>query len=299
MKTFLITVTISITLDGLGQTYKQSDFDETIHGLTTIVSISTTLDSQKVSSQGTGFFYHKYNEQASKYLDENINSINPNLESIWLITNKHVLFPRDSLKKFNRAYPAKIEFYLRKKITGSPYPKWDTIRLKQSDIQKLIRLHTDTSIDVAAINISAYVRPKLEKGDSAYHYAAVSKVNFPSPDIPMELNGFGVRVGYEILTIGYPYGFYDDVNLFPSIKSGVIASKWKAKYKGHHFFLIDSKLFPGASGSIVVTGISSINNLQYFQFLGIYSGGYRIGQNNDPFNIGTVWYYYLIEEIIN
>ena len=43
------------------------------------------------------------------------------------------------------------------------------------------------------------------------------------------------------------------MNLFPIVKSGIIASRWKTGFKGKPYFLIDAKLFPGSSGSVVIT----------------------------------------------
>ena len=57
----------------------------------------------------------------------------------------------------------------------------------------------------------------------------------------------------DYLVIGYPRMFYDKVNLFPIVKSGIIASKWQGMLNGKPYFLIDAKLFPGSSGSIVIS----------------------------------------------
>lgn len=84
------------------------------------------------------------------------------------------------------------------------------------------------------------------------------------------------------------------------------------------FFLIDSKLFPGSSGSVVLTKPQYVavidGNLMYnkegsYVFLGIYSGE-PIRQNapieledmtiikKDSYNVGNVWYSTLNVEIL-
>lgn len=51
-----------------------------------------------------------------------------------------------------------------------------------------------------------------------------------------------------------------------------------AKYDGQPFFLIDCKLFPGSSGSVIISNFVSLgmsNNVStfdWFEFLGIYPG---------------------------
>ena len=62
-----------------------------------------------------------------------------------------------------------------------------------------------------------------------------------------------VEVADDVVIIGYPRGFYDMVNLYPIVKAGIIASKWGAQFMGEPCFLIEARLFPGSSGSVVVT----------------------------------------------
>ena len=120
----------------------------------------------------------------------------------------------------------------------------------------------------------------------------------------------------DILVVGYPNGFYDKHSKFPIIKSGIVASKWRSKFNNKPYFLIDAKLFPGSSGSLVITKPleyifdgkriytpSSID--REFLCLGVYSGQYSPKNQGDidisqeeNYNMGIVWYYYLIQEVI-
>ena len=211
-------------------------------------------------------------------------------------------------------FPAAMEFYLRKRIKGKDAPLWDTIRIKGTDLPSITKMHLDSLTDIVAIKVTKYVLPLLLRGDSLYFYAAVSRANFPNPDMMISLN-HGTTTGSQVLAIGYPRKFYDTYNLFPTVKSGIIASKWNTKYDGKPFFLIDCKLFPGSSGSIVISnyasyGTTDSKTYDWFEFLGVYSGEFYREQETiefeemtitrkESYNTGNVWYYYLIEEIID
>ena len=118
--------------------------------------------------------------------------------------------------------------------------------------------------------------------------------------------------------IGYPRGFYDQLHLFPIVKSGIVASRWGVPFQGKPYFLIDAKLFPGSSGSIVVSKPQQIaihnGQIMYasekqFAFLGIYSGepfleerpielGDLVVTQKSGFNVGIVWYGHLVRDLI-
>ena len=135
----------------------------------------------------------------------------------------------------------------------------------------------------------------------------------------MGRNNIDVQASDDVVIIGYPRGFYDKFNLYPIIKSGIIASRWGANFDGKPIFLIDAKLFPGSSGSIVISkpidmivrgGRPLYAPEKQFAFLGIYSGepslkGRKIEVDNlvitekIGFNVGIVWYATLVEKIIN
>lgn len=314
MKNFYLTVVFLTSICANAQIYKQTKFEETLHGLTTIINIlKGKPGAYNYSTYGTGFFYHKYSDHPKVSFNANINSIDSNLKSIWLITNKHVVFGKQNSERLNPPFPPAIDFYLRKKIKNSNYPRWDTIRIESSDLRLLTKMHKDSLTDVVAIDVTKFVLNRLSKGDSLYYYGAVSEINFPIPGLTVNLNGIAVEAGHEVLSVGYPKNFYDKLNLFPTIKSGVIASKWKTNYNGNPYFLIDAKLFPGSSGSIVITKPGSFGgkegDFEFFQFLGVYSGNPFLDQKpiefedmtiirRETYNIGIVWYYDLIEEII-
>lgn len=313
MLRFLLISILFLPFSLLAQLYKQQNFENAVHGLTTITkTIKTVQKKSSYIGQGTAFFYHTYYpEVSSSLVNYKVNSVDSTLKGIWLITNKHVLFS-DNYQLKNPPFPDAIEFYLRKRVSQQAPPIWDTLRISKKDLELLVKTHIDSLVDVVAIDVTQWVLPRLLKGDSLYFYSAVSKANFPTYNLS---NGFDIRASDDILAVGYPKEFYDTYNLFPTIKAGIIASKWKYKYDGKPFFLIDCKLFPGSSGSIIISrnirygGNKPDEEFDFFSFLGIYSGElYRKRETvefeemtitrREYYNTGNVWYYYLIEEII-
>ena len=66
----------------------------------------------------------------------------------------------------------------------------------------------------------------------------------------------------------------------PIVKSEIIASMWKGMFNDKPYFLIDAKLFPGSSGSIVISkpigtvienGKFYVANAKQFAFLRVFS----------------------------
>ena len=143
--------------------------------------------------------------------------------------------------------------------------------------------------------------------------AWVDEERFPRP------KQISVAAADDVIVIGYPRSFYDRAQLFPIVKLGVIASKWGSHFNGQPYFLIDAKLFPGSSGSLVISKPQDVavisGQLKYskeknFAFLGVYSGE-PFQSDQRPielesmvitqklgFNVGIVWYGNLVEEII-
>lgn len=315
MKILIGVLTSLIISEAGSQTYRQTNFDHTIHGLTTIVStIQASPEAHYYSGFGSGFFYHKYKKtQSAAHMHSSLNAIDTSLQSIWLVTNKHVLFGRKDYLLKTPSFPAILEFYLRRRVRGQANPVWDTLRINHRDLVNKTKLHIDSSVDVVAIDVTKEVLAKVGGMDSAYYYSAVSEANFPQPDMMVDLSR-GTTTGSDVMAIGYPQKFYDAFNLFPTIKAGIIASKWQANYGGKPFFLIDCKLFPGSSGSIVISNYATYSTTDgkeydWFAFLGVYSGEfYREKEKmelddmtivkRESYNTGNVWYYFLIEEII-
>lgn len=269
--------------------------------------ISTLVKSETPAgtNTGTGFFYQ---QMGSKKPGDQPQWVK--IENLWLITNRHVLIPEFNGKEI---FPTSFTFYMRRVEKGEL--KWEPITLDKEEIMKRAKFPADPSIDVCAISVMDIVTKKVmemekleQNGIGMMPWHGVTKDDFAGAD------KITAEAGDDVLVIGYPHGFYDQVNLFPIIKAGVIASKWGANFRGQRFFLVDAKLFPNSSGSIVVSKPTSIvikdgqiysSGNKRFAFLGVYSGEYSLEGKKDSsmtdkisVNLGIIWYADVIEEIV-
>lgn len=273
--------------------------DDRLHSITTIIKVNIPPNT----SQGTGFFYHVLGEK-----DPSKDAQWRNIEQIFLITNRHVLLPKINGKE---NIPNQFTFYIRT-INELGGVEWLPISLDQNEILKRAKIHQDSNIDVAIIDVKDLVE-ELAKKQIPISFSCVGEDDFPGK------NKINVEVTDDIIVAGYPKGFHDDFNKFPIIKMGIIASRWLSPFQGEPKFLIDAKLFPGSSGSIVISkptntviekGHIFTSEDKQFCFLGIFSGEPLqisapietddiIITTKQSFNVGFVWYFYLIPKIIN
>lgn len=276
------------------------NLDDTFHFITTLVVVYTPAGQL----QGTGFYYHHLAPpEDPEKKDPQWRAV----QNIWLVTNRHVVLPKVSGKEI---LPSAFAFHMRR-IEGDAL-QWEPIELDQGALLKRARLHTNAEVDVAVIEVHDLLIDKI-KGDTKYaQWYSVSSDNFAGN------NNIKVEASDDIIVIGYPRFLYDEVNLYPIVKSGIIASRWGADFNGKPHFLIDAKLFPGSSGSIVLSKPIDIvvkegqilhAKEKQFAFLGIYSGEPlkldrpieledMIITQKTGFNVGVVWYAELVEEII-
>ncbi len=274
------------------------NLNDTFHFISTVLLTSAPGGS----SQGTGFFYKRLEPTDKEGLQWR------KIVGEWLVTNRHVLIPRINGAEVQ---PSSLTFHLRK-VNGKML-EWDPVTLSTTDLETMASFHPDKDVDVAVIDVAKLFKERRKNGPDFVHCTSVSKENFAG------LNNINIEASSDVLVIGYPRGFYDDVNLFPIIKSGIVASRWGADFKGGRYFLIDAKLFPGSSGSIVVSkpidmvvkdGQLYHSADKQFAFLGIFSGEpYRhelpvelddmIIIQKSSFNLGIVWYADIVEEIID
>jgi len=277
--------------------------DEVFHRISTLIFTS----HKKGTESGTGFFYQQLGPR-----DPNIQGPQwRRIEKTWLVTNRHVVLPRihKTPQEYQEFLPNSFSFHLRKKLEGGLL-KWDAITLSKKELQTRARFHSNPKVDVAMIEVRDLLFDRWKQGQYLPWYP-LSKENFPAD------KKITVTTSDDIVVIGYPRGYYDTTNLFPIVKTGIIASKWGADFQGEPYFLIDAKLFPGSSGSVVFTKPKIIEivdgRLVYFKekafaFLGIFSGAPFQGRTIEletmiiteklGFDVGIVWYARLIEEII-
>ncbi len=270
--------------------------------ISTIIQVQTPFGQ----SQGSGFFYQTFGEDEINADGNAWQQIN----ELWLITNKHVVGQMD--RSGNLILPDQLTFNLRKNDNGQI--KWFPITLNNEELRKRVKIHKNPVVDIAAVNVIDLIHSAVaDSSNNIIGYAGVSENDLPGKNL------IDVEVCDDVITIGYPKGFYDTHNLYPIVKSGIIASRWGGHFNGLPYVLIDSKLFPGSSGSLVIS--RPINQLfskghiytaqeKQFAFLGVYSGEPFLQSTpiefddftivrKDGFNLGVVWYSYLIPQIVN
>ncbi len=273
--------------------------DDTFHGISTL--LLTGFQGKQI--QGTGFFYDELAPE-----DPNTKGFYwREVEATWIVTNRHVLLPK---VEGNEIIPDTITFYIRK-VVGQGIV-WEPVILDVTEIKKRLKLHTDSEVDVAILRVDDLLRERMKPGNIYMTSSSVSEEDLP------ENKNISAEVADDVVIIGYPKGFYDEKNFFPIVKSGIIATRWGMNFNDMPVFLIDAKLFPGSSGSIVITKpISSIvaegpmkdERETHFAFLGVYSGepfrqhesidlGDIIIIRKESFNVGTVWYGKLVVDIV-
>jgi len=254
--------------------------------------------------QATGFFFRTLTSPDSQ---GNRNGIDD-----YLVTNRHVIFSKSTGVE---VLADNLIFALRYVDRATNSIQWYQIPISNTDLRQRAFVSPDSNIDVGVIKIGDIVQNVIRNNpNTLFGYDAVTE-----GDLPIQ-NGIDVDVCDDTVVIGYPRGYYDTKNLFPIVKSGIIASAYNVLFNNHPYFLTDVKLYGGSSGSLVITkpsyqayisGKSTAFTEKKFSLLGVYSGEpiyprspVQIDEEltiikNSSYNLGIVWYSSLIMDIIN
>ena len=263
-----------------------------------------TTEWQGNCYSGTGFFFQQ-KEPAMK---------DGKLGNYWLVTNRHVVYSKeDAVGK--KHLVDNLTFRVRAEEEGTQKLIWLEMTMSQAELLQKAKVLPDTGIDVCVIDICEKVNTELAKYDDLN--VTICPIE---EDNLADHSKFPIECSDDVIVIGYPRGFYDTANLYPIVKNGTIASMWGANFRGTRGFAIDAKLFPGSSGSLVISkpqmedldkdGHLVFKKNKIFYCLGIYSGeplfnGITINVDGKPtiiqytFDLGQVWYYNLIPESIH
>jgi hypothetical protein len=219
----------------------------------------------KALGSGTGFFFE------------------PAFERIFLITNRHMV-----IDESNEFFPDHL--WLKLHTDPDDLKDWEQFSVPlYSDHDRADErawLELDPRIDVVALEL----KPEELKRFVLHKFRMIDLI---SPDIV-------VGVGDPLLVIGYPEGFSDSLHNLPVFRQASVASVYPVPFEGNPFFLIDSELHPGTSGSAVITQPSiwvvkkdeaeHFDEPQY-RLIGIHSASYT------NLKLNVVWFADLLVEI--
>ena len=269
----------------------KEDFDSKLNRMTTLI---VTKTPQGHVAQGTGFFYG---------VSDSTVPGGPQYQwvqtDIWVITNRHVVMPRVNGVE---TQPSSISVHLQGWDSLGRL-KWVPITLSGEDMKDRVRLHPDENVDVAAIDMLGPLTREMESNKDRFTYKSPFCL---SRNLLMRNNPkLQIEASSDVLVVGYPKGYYDEVNLFPIVKSGIVASKWGAEFQGNPCFLVDGKLFPGSSGSVVISKPTDVvvddgqlfvigDGEKAFALLGIFSGAFE----DLDYGFGVAWYAETIGELL-
>lgn len=188
------------------------------------------------TSAGSGFFVFR--------------TIEADRGHVLLVTNKHVLPPEGAAKS--------IRIRVTVKLADKPEVRFVEIPVVGTNGKYLpnVKAHPNPGFDIAVVNVTEpIVRQQIQGTWLPLDLFAT----------PEKLKNENITVGDEIFLLGYPDAIYDPRNVFPVLRTGVIAT---VPTEGYAFndslrqryglpdridgFLIDANVFPGSSGSVVV-----------------------------------------------
>ena len=226
----------------------------------------------EVAKTATGFFYH------------NIKN-----DFLFLITNRHVI--KDPDKDY---FPNAIKLTLHTDpddmTQNTDYP----IHLYEGTKQ-IWREPNPLRADVVAIPID-----KVDFASHNIRYKSFSTEN-------MLEKRFRLDIGDDIMVMGYPFGIYDHVHNLPLTRGGTISSPHPIPWKGEPYFLVDSNLHEGTSGSPVMTKFKNIwrrvdndqidNSILAFFLLGIVSTAFEYPKELLRAELNTVYFANIIDEM--
>lgn len=208
---------------GMAVVLKGQALDSTIYRSTVVVYYP------EKQSVGTGFLIAKEIEKGKWH--------------VYLITNKHVLPTKG--KENNIMIGASS--------SSRDTFCWVTIPVVDANGQykSNVKLHPNQNYDVAAIDVTPYCV------DKRIQCTAISTSLLATKDILKDLH---ITIGDEILLLGYPEAIYDERNLSPVLRQGIIATLPTEGFVSRlagipdkiDGFLIDASVFPGSSGSLVL-----------------------------------------------
>ncbi|HBA87125.1 MAG TPA: hypothetical protein DCZ75_03795 [Geobacter sp.] len=262
---------VALFCAGMPHTAYSQALDDAFLRSTVLVAFSTGPMSQSV---GSGFLLFR--------------PVSDNQGQVYLITNKHVL--PSPTGPDNITIRVNIKSAANPQVQDLPVPIYN----KKKQYLPTVRFHPNPGYDVAAVNITEQVaRQGIEGVWLPYDLLVTDE----------RLKDEHISIGDDIFLLGYPDGIFDQRNVSPILRRGVLATSPNQGYAFNERlrrqyglperidgFLIDAGVFPGSSGSVVIlapqpttlgargeTVVSSAKKIPYV--LGVVSGSIPIADS--------------------
>lgn len=241
-----------------------------ISGINLAATHLTAYSNNDSLAEATGFFF-KHNDV--KYL----------------VTNRHVI-----VDESDGYYPNRIEMYLHTSRTDA-------------------KLNRGVSVDLYSENApSWFEHPRYDENICDVVLLPLQEeliarciINFMTTDnIPPAHYRFPAFC--QVAVVGYPLGFYDQVNNLPIYRNAMVASPYPHDFEDKPALLIDAVLHEGTSGAMVLNSPSNLivdtrNGATFHTdsaiLFGIHSAEMIVG--GEPLGLNTVWHARLLPEIAN
>ena len=184
----------------------------------TTIRITIPNDDDKTSSIGTGFLF-------------NVPLRDENLVGQFLVSNKHVFGD------------PKRTIILNLHHCKSSIDEPDLGNIKSvfiNDFSSHYYGHPDPNIDLACINVSAFVGSNNGVYSKHLHNEFFENIDLSE-----------LFPGSEISFIRYPDNRFDSIHNLPILRKGYIATLPSVDFNGLKQIIIDAQVFPGSSGSPV------------------------------------------------
>jgi hypothetical protein len=212
-------------------------------------------------------------------------------EKKYFITNRHVV-----IKETEDFFPDCIKLRLHSSNVNLEHNYDLTINLYDQHGNRNWLEHFDyenIECDIIAITLDDKVLDRLNL--NIFYSSFITFIGSELTKIS-ELNPFG-----DVVVVGYPLGFYDFANNLPVYRKAMVASQYGVNFNGKPYFLIDTNLHPGTSGSPVVNTHHTLYKENGFNeaynLFGIHSAEHTM--KGKPLGLNVVWYSYLINELID
>jgi hypothetical protein len=228
--------------------------------LLSTVQVKTMLGSRGLTN-ATGFFF----ETGGK---------------LFLVSSRHVVLDEKSNHRPDRL---NIEIHTDEENLAESVDL--SIELYSAG-QRLWRQGRDPAgdVDVAVIEVDRQKMP-----ESAV-FSAFTDDNLYTPEDD-------IRVGDNLLIVGFPLGFHDTLHHTPVARHAIIASSFGFRFQGEGYFLTDARTHRGSSGAPVVMRARNRGNeaggLPWI-LVGIHSARLDLGGRNvhvdEGLGLNVAWY---------